>query len=102
MALSGILTNAQVVLTTSGTSMGFSVLISDDALGPIGTQSYQVSDPATVAQVEAYIASMLPGVAQQVGIPIVLPVVPAPTPPPEPTPEPEPEPEPEPSPEGGN
>lgn len=98
MALSGILTNANVLLTTSGTSMGYSVLISDDALGPIGTNSYQVTDPATVAQVEAYITAMLPTIEAQVGIPVSLPVVPAPAPEPEPEPEPEPVPEPDPDP----
>lgn len=76
MALSGMLTNANVILTPSGTSMGFSVLISDDALGPIGTNAYQVTDPATVAQVEAYIAAMLPTIEAQVGIPVTLPPAP--------------------------
>ena len=76
MALSAVLTNAGALLTAQGLSLTYTVLVTDDQLGDLGTKSYEVTDPATIASVTAYIEQMLPTIEAQVGIPVSLPFMP--------------------------
>lgn len=85
MALSAVLTNAGALLTAQGLTLTYTVLVTDDELGDLGSKSYQTSDPAVLASVAGYIAQMLPTVEQHVGIPVSLPFAPS-QPEPEPVP----------------
>lgn len=86
MALSAVLTNAGALLTAQGLTLTYTVLVTDDQLGDLGTKSYEVTDPATIASVTAYIEQMLPTIEAQVGIPVTLPFVPPVPPDPDPVP----------------
>ena len=86
MALSAVLTNAGALLTAQGLTLTYTVLVTDDTLGDLGTKSYEVTDPATIASVTAYIEQMLPTIEAQVGLPVTLPFDPNPPSPPDPDP----------------
>lgn len=84
MALSAVLTNAGALLTAQGLSLTYTVLVTDDQLGDLGSKSYESTDPAVLASVTGYIEQMLPSIEQQVGIPVSLPFTPQPEPEPVP------------------
>lgn len=76
MALSATLTNAGAVLTSQGLALSYTVLVTDDQLGDLGTRSYQTTDPTILANVTGYIQQMMPSIEQQVGVPVSLPFTP--------------------------
>lgn len=76
MALTAILTNAGAVLTSQGLALSYTVLVTDDQLGDLGTRSYQTTDPTILANVTGYIQQMMPSIEQQVGVPVSLPFTP--------------------------
>ena len=83
MALSATLTNADALITASGMTLRYTVLIADDTLGSLGVRTLEVSDPAVIANVAQYVAAMLPTIEAHVGLPVTLPEAPAPQPEPE-------------------
>lgn len=76
MGLTATLTNAGAVLTSQGLALSYTVLLTDDQLGDLGTRSYQTTDPTILANVTGYIQQMMPSIEQQVGVPVSLPFTP--------------------------
>lgn len=76
MSLTATLTNAGAVLTSQGLALSYTVLVTDDQLGDLGTRSYQTTDSTILANVTGYIQQMMPSIEQQVGVPVSLPFTP--------------------------
>jgi len=76
MTLTGTLVAASARFTPGGVSLEYAVEVNDDTLGFLGAKGYTVVDPAITAQVYAYVEQMLPTIAAQVGVPVILPPAP--------------------------
>lgn len=78
MALTGTLVAASARFTPGGVSLEYAVEVSDDTLGLLGAKGHTVNDPMIAASVIAYVEQMLPTIAAQVGVPVILPAPAAP------------------------
>lgn len=71
--ITGIFLGGNVALSTRGLSLNASVALQDDALGSVGQRNIPISDPAVLAQVEAFVSQMLPALSNTAGFAISLP-----------------------------
>ncbi len=76
MALTGTLVAASSQFANGTCSLQYAVELYDDTLGFVGSKGYTVTDPTVTAQVYAYVEQMLPTIAAQVGVPVILPPAP--------------------------
>jgi hypothetical protein len=76
MAITGVLVSANAVFGNGTCTLQYGVDMVDDQLGNLGNRGYTVVDPAINAQVYAYVEQMLPTIAAQVGVPVILPPAP--------------------------
>lgn len=76
MAITGVLVRANALFSDGTCALQYGVDMVDDQLGNLGCLGYAVVDPAINAQVYAYVEQMLPTIAAQVGVPVILPPAP--------------------------
>ena len=76
MAIVGIFLGGTVAVSSTGVlTMGASVQMIDSELGDVGQRSIQGTDPATIAQVDATLQSLMGQLSLDAGFPITMPVV---------------------------
>ena len=76
MAIVGIFLGGTVAVSSTGVlTMGASVQMVDSELGDVGQRSVPANDPATIAQVDATLQSMMPQLSIDAGFPVTMPVV---------------------------
>ena len=76
MAIVGIFLGGTVAVSSTGVlTMGASVQMVDSELGDVGQRSVPATDPATIAQVNATLQSMMPQLSLDAGFPVTMPVV---------------------------
>ena len=76
MAITGIFLGGTVAVSSTGVlTMGASVQMIDSELGAVGQRSVPATDPATIAQVNATLQSMMPQLSIDAGFPVTMPVV---------------------------
>ena len=76
MAITGIFLGGTVAVSSTGVlTMGASVQMIDSELGDVGQRSVPATDPATIAQVNATLQSMMPQLSIDAGFPVTMPVV---------------------------
>jgi len=81
--ISGRLLNGNVAISSTGVcTLGASVELVDDVHGSVGQRGIPVDDPQVIAQVQAFVAQMLPSLSATAGFEITMPA-PAPEPEPE-------------------
>ena len=74
MAITGIFLGGTVAVSSTGvTTMGASVELIDSELGSVGQRGIPATDPAVIAQVNAFLAQMMPQLSIDAGFPITLP-----------------------------
>ena len=74
MAIVGIFLGGTVAVSSTGVlTMGASVQMVDSELGEVGQRSVPATDPAVIAQVNAFLAQMMPQLSLDAGFPITLP-----------------------------
>ena len=72
--ITGTLAGGQITFRPpSGMVLQASVALVDDALGELGQRQILVTDPGVKAQVEAFLAQMLPSLSETAGFAISLP-----------------------------
>lgn len=72
--ISGKFLGGNIAISSTGVcTMGASVELIDDSLGSVGQRGIPVDDPAVIAQVQAFLAQMLPTLSQAAGFEITLP-----------------------------
>ena len=76
MAIVGIFLGGTVAVSSTGVlTMGASVQMVDSELGDVGQRNIPATDPATIAQVDATLQSMMPQLSIDAGFPVTMPVV---------------------------
>ena len=76
MAIVGIFLGGTVAVSSTGVlTMGASVQMVDSELGDVGQRSVPATDPATIAQVNATLQSMMPQLSIDAGFPVTMPGV---------------------------
>ena len=76
MAIVGIFLGGTVAVSSTGVlTMGASVQMVDSEWGDVGQRSVPATDPATIAQVNATLQSMMPQLSLDAGFPVTMPVV---------------------------
>lgn len=76
MAIVGIFLGGTVAVSSTGVlTMGASVQMIDSELGDVGQRNIPATDPATIAQVDATLQSMMPQLSIDAGFPVTMPVV---------------------------
>jgi hypothetical protein len=76
MAIVGIFLGGTVAVSSTGVlTMGASVQMVDSELGDVGQRNIPATDPATIAQVNATLQSMMPQLSIDAGFPVTMPVV---------------------------
>ena len=76
MAITGIFLGGTVAVSSTGVlTMSASVQMIDSELGDVGQRSVPATDPATIAQVNATLQSMMPQLSIDAGFPVTMPVV---------------------------
>ena len=76
MAITGIFLGGTVAVSSTGVlTMGASVQMIDSGLGEVGQRSVPATDPATIAQVNATLQSMMPQLSLDAGFPVTMPVL---------------------------
>ena len=76
MANVGIFLGGTVAVSSTGVlTMGASVQMIDSELGDVGQRGVPATDPATIAQVDATLQSMMPQLSIDAGFPVTMPVV---------------------------
>ncbi len=76
MAIVGIFLGGTVAVSSKGVlTMGASVQMIDSELGDVGQRSVPATDPATIAQVNATLQSMMPQLSIDAGFPVTMPVL---------------------------
>jgi len=76
MAIVGIFLGGTVAVSSTGVlTMGASVQMIDSELGDVGQRNIPATDPATIAQVNATLQSMMPQLSIDAGFPVTMPVV---------------------------
>ena len=76
MAIVGIFLGGTVAVSSTGVlTMGASVQMIDSELGEVGVRNIPATDPATIAQVNATLQSMMPQLSIDAGFPVTMPVV---------------------------
>ena len=76
MAIVGIFLGGTVAVSSTGVlTMGASVQMVDSELGDVGQRIVPATDPATIAQVNATLQSMMPQLSIDAGFPVTMPVV---------------------------
>ena len=76
MAIVGIFLGGTVAVDSSGVmTMGASVQMIDSELGQVGQRSVPATDPATIAQVNATLQSMMPQLSIDAGFPVTMPTL---------------------------
>jgi hypothetical protein len=76
MAIVGIFLGGTVAVSSTGVlTMGASVQMIDSELGEVGQRGIPATDPATIAQVNATLQSMMPQLSIDAGFPVTMPVV---------------------------
>ena len=80
MAIVGIFLGGTVAVSSTGvTTMGASVELIDSELGSVGQRGIPATDTAVIAQVNAFLAQMMPQLSIDAGFPITLPPTVAPS-----------------------
>ena len=76
MAIVGIFLGGTVAVSSTGVlTMGASVQMVDSELGDVGQRNIPATDPATIAQVNATLQSMMPQLSIDAGFQVTMPVV---------------------------
>ena len=76
MAIVGIFLGGTVAVSSTGVlTMGASVQMIDSELGDVGQRSVPATDPATIAQVNATLQSMMGQLSIDAGFPVTMPVL---------------------------
>jgi|GEM_PF-6098924 len=76
MAIVGIFLGGTVAVSSTGVlTMGASVQMIDSELGEVGQRNIPATDPATIAQVNATLQSMMPQLSIDAGFPVTMPGV---------------------------
>ena len=76
MAITGTFLGGTVAVSSPGVvPMGASVQMTDSELGQVGPRSVPATDPATIAQVNATLQSMMPQLSLAAGFPITMPTL---------------------------
>ena len=76
MAITGIFLSGTAAVSWDGvTTLVAVVQMIDSELGDVGQRIIQGTDPATIAQVDATLQSMMPQLSLDAGFPITMPVV---------------------------
>ena len=76
MAIVGIFLGGTVAVSSTGVlTMGASVQMVDSELGDVGQRSVSSTDPATIAQVDATLQSMMPQLSIDAGFPVTMPTL---------------------------
>ena len=76
MAITGIFLGSTVAVSSTGVlTMGASVQMIDSELGDVGQRSVPATDPATIAQVNATLQSMMPQLSIDAGFPVTMPTL---------------------------
>ena len=76
MAIVGIFLGGTVAVSSTGVlTMGASVQMVDSELGEVGGRNIPATDPATIAQVNATLQSMMPQLSIDAGFPVTMPVL---------------------------
>ncbi len=76
MAIVGIFLGGTVAVSSTGVlTIGASVQMVDSELGDVGQRSVPATDPATIAQVNATLQSMMPQLSIDAGFPVTMPVL---------------------------
>jgi len=76
LAITGIFLGGTVAVSSTGVlTMSASVQMIDSELGDVGQRSVPATDPATIAQVNATLQSMMPQLSIDAGFPVTMPVV---------------------------
>lgn len=76
MAIVGIFLGGTVAVSSTGVlTMGASVQMIDSELGEVGQRGIPATDPATIAQVNATLQSMMPQLSIDAGFPVTMPGV---------------------------
>lgn len=76
MAIVGIFLGGSVAVSSTGVlTMGASVQMIDSELGEVGQRGIPATDPATIAQVNATLQSMMPQLSIDAGFPVTMPTV---------------------------
>ncbi len=74
MAITGIFLGGSVAVSSTGVlTMGASVQMIDSELGDVGQRSVPATDPATIAQVNATLQSMMGQLSLDAGFPVTMP-----------------------------
>jgi hypothetical protein len=72
--ITGTFLGGTIAISQNGVcTMGASVSLQDDQLGQVGQRSIPVDDPAVIAQVQQFVAQMMPMLSAQAGFTITLP-----------------------------
>ena len=76
MAITGTFLGGTVAVSSTGVvTMGASVQMTDSELGQVGQRGIPATDPAVIAQVNAFLAQMMPQLSIDAGFPVTMPVV---------------------------
>lgn len=76
MAIVGIFLGGTVAVSSTGVlTMGASVQMVDSELGDVGQRNIPATDPATIAQVDATLQSMMPQLSIDAGFPVTMPTL---------------------------
>jgi len=76
MAIVGIFLGGTVAVSSTGVlTMGASVQMIDSELGDVGQRNIPATDPATLAQVNATLRSMMGQLSLDAGFPVTMPVL---------------------------
>ena len=76
MAIVGIFLGGTVAVSSTGVlTMGASVQMIDSELGQVGQRGIPATDPATIAQVNATLQSMMPQLSIDAGFPVTMPTL---------------------------
>lgn len=74
MAITGTLVTGQMQFGVNGdVSLLAGVELVDDVLGRLAMRSVPITDPAIIAQVNSFVAQMLPSLSAQLGITVTVP-----------------------------
>ena len=80
MAIVGIFLGGTVAVSSTGVlTVNASVQMIDSELGQVGQRSVPATDPATIAQVNATLQSMMSQLSIDAGFPVTMPVLVAPS-----------------------
>ena len=71
--ITGTFLGGNVAHSPRGLSLNASVELKDDILGAVGQRNISISDPAVLAQVEAFLTQMLPSLSATAGFAVSLP-----------------------------